>query len=219
MYFLKSFAYAGIAVVAFAVVAGGDRAARRPAGLIGRRRLGRRLLRRPEPVRRPVEQIFFYRSTKFVMRPAIPIGLAIVALHCMPFFSVKWGVADDRVLPTSGSARQVGNQLRTDFADDLATNVTVVIPDAAGCHGRRAGSLRSAALAGARCVVGVRAGWHVRRRLAGRTALGGNRDARDGSAFLTVGSTAPLFSPASDTQLDRLHAVAGPGSHRPLREP
>ncbi len=34
---------------------------------------------------------------------------------------------------------------------------------------------------------------------------------KDGSAFLTVGSTAPLFSEASETQLDRLHAVAGPG--------
>ena len=37
---------------------------------------------------------------------------------------------------------------------------------------------------------------------------------KDGSAFFTVGSTAPLFSPASETQLDRLHAVAGPaGQH------
>ena len=34
---------------------------------------------------------------------------------------------------------------------------------------------------------------------------------KDGSAFLTVGSTAPLFSEASETQLDRLRAVAGPG--------
>jgi RND superfamily putative drug exporter len=32
----------------------------------------------------------------------------------------------------------------------------------------------------------------------------------DGSAFLTVGSTAPSFSQASETQLDRLHAVTGP---------
>jgi RND superfamily putative drug exporter len=32
----------------------------------------------------------------------------------------------------------------------------------------------------------------------------------DGSAFLTVDSTAPLFSQASDTQLKRLHEVAGP---------
>src|SRR4029078_7423116 len=33
---------------------------------------------------------------------------------------------------------------------------------------------------------------------------------KDGSAFLTVGSTAPLFSDASETQLDRLHAVTPP---------
>jgi len=32
----------------------------------------------------------------------------------------------------------------------------------------------------------------------------------DGSAFLSVGSTAPLFSDASESQLDALHAVAGP---------
>jgi RND superfamily putative drug exporter len=33
----------------------------------------------------------------------------------------------------------------------------------------------------------------------------------EGSAFLSVGSTAPLFSDASETQLDALHGVAGPG--------
>ena len=80
MYFLKSFAYAGIAVVAFAAVAA---VMVTPAAIVllgGRldsldvRRLGRRLLRRPEPARRPVEQMFFYRSTKFVMRHAIAIG-------------------------------------------------------------------------------------------------------------------------------------------------
>jgi putative drug exporter of the RND superfamily len=39
---------------------------------------------------------------------------------------------------------------------------------------------------------------------------------KDGSAFFTVGSTAPLFSEASETQLDRLHAVAGPGGQHVL---
>jgi RND superfamily putative drug exporter len=38
---------------------------------------------------------------------------------------------------------------------------------------------------------------------------------KDGSAFLTVQSTAPLFSQASETQLDRLHAVAPPAG-RPV---
>src|SRR5207253_5025931 len=37
---------------------------------------------------------------------------------------------------------------------------------------------------------------------------------KDGSAFMTVGSTAPLFSDASESQLDRLRAVAPPvGQH------
>jgi RND superfamily putative drug exporter len=33
---------------------------------------------------------------------------------------------------------------------------------------------------------------------------------KDGSAFLTVGSDAPLFSPASESQLDQLRAVSTP---------
>jgi RND superfamily putative drug exporter len=50
------------------------------------------------------------------------------------------------------------------------------------------------------------------------TFAGGNRvgppvgptGVANGSAFLTVSTTAPLYSQASNTQLDRLHQVAGP---------
>src|SRR5215211_7019673 len=108
MYFLKSFAYAGIAVVAFAAVAAivvapaaiallGDR-----LDSLDARRLGRWVFRRDEPVRKPIEQNFWYRSTKLVMRRAIPIGLAIVALLLAlgaPFLGIKWGFPDERVLP------------------------------------------------------------------------------------------------------------------------
>ena len=93
------------------------------------------MLGRPEPVRRPVEQQFWYRSTKFVMRRAVPIGLAVVALLMLlgaPFLGVRWGFPDDRVLPKSASAHQVGDQLRSDFANNSATAVTVVIPDSNG---------------------------------------------------------------------------------------
>ena len=219
MYFLKSFAYAGIAVVAFAAVAAvvvtpaaivllGDR-----LDSLDVRRLGRRLLRRPEPVRRPVEQTFFYRSTKFVMRHAIPIGLAIIALLLIlgaPFLGIKWGFPDDRVLPDSASARQVGDQLRSDFAVNSATNVTVVIPDMTGVTpdelGRYAAQLSQVPDVSS---VSAPGGTFVGGSLVGppsaATAI------KDGSAFFTVGSTAPLFSQASETQLDRLHAVAGPG--------
>jgi uncharacterized membrane protein YdfJ with MMPL/SSD domain len=69
------------------------------------------------------------------MRQAIPVGVAIIALLlCLgaPFLGIKWGFPDDRVLPASLSAREVGDQLRNDFAVDSARNVTVVIPDASG---------------------------------------------------------------------------------------
>jgi putative drug exporter of the RND superfamily len=224
MYFLKSFAYAGIAVVAFAATAALVVTPAAIALLGGRldsldvRRLGRRLRRRPEPVQRPVERTFWYRLAKFVMRRAVPIGLAIVALLValgIPFLGVKWGFPDDRVLPPSSSARQVGDQLRTDFADNLATNVMVVIPDTAGVTPNELGSY-AAQLSRVLDVSSVSApgGTFVNGVLVGppsaATAIS------QASAFLTVGSTAPLFSQASETQLDRLHAVPGPGGRHAL---
>ena len=220
MYFLKSFAYAGIAVVAFAAVAA---VMVTPAAIVllgGRldyldvRRLGRRLLRRPEPTRRSVEQMFFYRSTKFVMRHAIAIGLTIIALLLIlgaPFLGIKWGFPDDRVLPDSASARQVGDQVRTAFAVNSATNVTVVIPDLTTVTpdelGRYAAQLSKVPDVSS---VSAPGGTFVAGSLVG-PASSTAAAIKDGSAFLTVGSTAPLFSQASEIQLQRLHAVTGPG--------
>ena len=224
MYFLRSFAYAGIAVVAFvgiaavtvtpaAIVLLGDR-----LDSLDVHRLMRRLLRQGEPVQRPVEQTFFYRLAAFVMRRAIPIGLALVALLVAvgsPFLGAKWGLPDDRVLPTSSSARQIGDDLRTDFADGLATNVTVVIPDAAGLTTAELGRY-AAQLSQVPDVSSASApdGSFVAGRLVGppsaATAM------RDGSAFLTVASSAPLFSHASETQLDRLQAIRGPAGRHAL---
>ncbi|MCW2655081.1 MAG: putative superfamily drug exporter [Mycobacterium sp.] len=218
MYFLRSFAYAGIAVVAFAAVAA-ILVAPAAIALLGPRldaldlhRLIRRLLRRPEPTPRPVEQTFWYRVAKFAMGHAIPIGLAIVALLValgLPFFGVKWGVPDDRVLPTSSSSRQVGDQLRTDFADDLATNVTVVIPDSVGVTPEEMGRYATE-LSRVPDVSSVSApvGTFVHGAPAGPPLAAAAM--KEVNAFLTVTSRAPLFSQVSQTQLDRLHAVPGP---------
>ena len=127
-----------------------------------------------------------------------------------PFLGVKWGFPDDRVLPSSATARQVGDELRNDFAVNSATDVNVVIPDMSGLTPDGAGRLRRGAVARTGRVVGVVAGRHV-----SSTALWSGRESaatglKDGSAFLTVNSTAPLYSQASETQLDRLHAVTTP---------
>ncbi|KLO26241.1 MMPL family transporter [Mycobacterium haemophilum] len=218
MYFLKSFAYAGVASVAFvatssivltpaAIVLLGPR-----LDALDVRRLVRRVLRRPDPVHKPVEQLFWYRSSKFVMRRWVPIGLAVIALLALlgfPFTGVNWGFPDDRVLPRSASSHQVGDRLRTGFAHDTATAVPVVVPDARGLNPADLDTY-AAALSRVAEVSAVSA--------PGGTFVGGNRvgppaaatGLAHGSAFLTVDSSAPLFSQASDTQLQRLHAVAGP---------
>jgi putative drug exporter of the RND superfamily len=218
MYFLKSFAYAGIAVVSFAAVAAIVVA---PAAIVllgerldalDTRRLFRWLLRRPEPTRKPVEQMFWYRSTKFVMRRSIPISIVIVTLLLLlgaPFLGIKWGFPDDRVLPQSASAREVGDDLRNDFAVDSSTNVTVVLPDAADVTPTELDGY-AAALSKVVDVSSVSApgGTFVDGRPAGPPAAATGM--KDGSAFLTIGSTAPLFTEASDTQLDAVHAISTP---------
>jgi putative drug exporter of the RND superfamily len=219
-YFLKSFAYAGVAVVTLAATASivvtpaaitllGDR-----LDLLDIRRLLRRTLGRPDPSPKPVEQTFWYRLPTFVMRHAVPIGAAIVALLLVlgaPFLGVKWGFPDDRMLPSSTSGREVGDELRNDFAVNPLTNITVVIPDADGVSTDDF-SHYAAALSKVSDVSSVSSpgGTFVDGRLVGPpTAPTG---VQDGSAFLTATSTVPLFSDESARQLDGLRAVTTPAN-------
>jgi putative drug exporter of the RND superfamily len=223
MYFLKSFAYAGVATVAFVATAS---IVITPAAIVllgpridalDVRRLLRRVLGRAEPVHKPVEQLFWYRSSKFVMRRWLPVGLAVIALLLLlglPFISVKWGFPDDRVLPPSASSHQVGDRLRTGFARDSATVVPIVVPDAHGLNpadlDKYAADLsRVPDVSAATDPTGTFVDGHRVGPPAAATGLA------DGSAFLTVSSTAPLFSQSNDTQLTRLHQVAGPAG-RPV---
>ncbi|MGV1088166.1 MAG: MMPL family transporter [Mycobacterium sp.] len=218
MYFLRSFAYSGIATVAFAAAAA---VIVTPAAIVvlgsrldsfDIRRLIRRVLGRTEPAPKPVERQFWYRSTKFVMRRAIPVGLVIVALLLLlgsPFLRIKFGNPDDRVLPPSASAHQVGDHLRNDFASDFNSGVSIVIPEADGASpvefDRYAADLSRVADVS---LVSAPGGTFVGGQKVGPPSA--PTGVADGSAFLSVRSTAPLYSEASKTQLDRLHAVAGP---------
>ncbi|OMB94934.1 hypothetical protein A5733_01620 [Mycobacterium sp. NS-7484] len=218
MYFLKSFAYAGIAVVALAAFAAVVVAPAAIALLGDRldaydvRRFVRRILGRPEPVPKPVEQTFWYRMSKRVMRRSVPIGIGVVALLLLlgaPFLGIKWGFPDDRVLPSSASARQVGDELRNDFAVDSSTAVTVVLPDITALPpaeiDRYAADLSRAT---GEVSVSAPGGTFVDGRRVGPPSSG--TGIADGSAYLTVASHEPLFSDASEAQLDALHAVPAP---------
>jgi putative drug exporter of the RND superfamily len=222
MHFLKSFAYAGVATVTFAAAAAivvtpaalvllGDR-----LNSLDVRRLARRVLGRSEPQPMPVEQRFWYRSASCVMHKAVPLGLAGVTLLLLlgaPFLSVRWGFPDDRVLPRSASAHQVGDQLRRDFVNNSDTAVTVVVPDTNGVSAsdfdRYAADLsRVPDVSNVSAPTGTFVDGN---RIGPPSAPAGQIP---GSAFLTVDSSAPLFSDRSEAQLDRLHAVEGPaGRH------
>jgi RND superfamily putative drug exporter len=220
MYFLKSFAYAGVAVVVFAA---GAALVVTPAAitLLGERvdtsrtrSVFRRLFRRPPtaaPV--PAEHLFWYRSTKVVMRHAVPLGVAVVAFLVLlgtPFLGARWGFPDERVLPRSAMAHEVGDQLRSDFGSDAGASVTIVIPAAAGVSPEEVAGY-SAELSTVPQVPWVSSaeGSFVAGQRRGPPS--GPSGAAGGSAFLTVASTAPLMSHESDVQLDRLHAVPPPG--------
>jgi RND superfamily putative drug exporter len=216
MYFLKSFAYAGIAVVALAAAAA---VVVTPAVIV---LLGDRVLRtwrgRPQAAAQPAETTVWYRSAKAVMRHSVPLTVAVIALLVtlgIPFAGVNWGFSDERVLPDTQSARQVGDELRGGFATDVLTDVVVVLPDAAGLAPADLDRY-AAALSDVLDVSFVSAPGGTFRNglLVGLPSAATGLTAE--SAFMTVGSVAPLYSPASEAQLDRLHAVAAPGGHQAL---
>ncbi|MCC3316406.1 MMPL family transporter [Nocardia africana] len=140
MYFLKSFAYAGVAVVAAAAVAS---IVILPAALVllgdrinswNLRVAIRKLFGRAEPAPRPEQESGWYRTVTWVMRRALPVSLAIIAVLLAvgaPFLGVKFGYPDDRVLPAGSTSRAVGDELRADFpAVNSGTGTTIVLPGA-----------------------------------------------------------------------------------------
>jgi RND superfamily putative drug exporter len=138
VYFLRSFAYAGLAVVGLATLAA---LVLLPAllTLLGPRvdaldlRAGiRRLLRRSAPAPRPLEQSFWYRFATAVMRRALPVAFlvtAVLVLLGLPFTQAHFAYPDDRVLPTSAQAHQVGDDLRSGFGSNASSTIFVVAPD------------------------------------------------------------------------------------------
>ena len=84
----------------------------------------------------------------------------------------------------------------------------IVVPDASGLSPAISTDMPRP-VPGSRRVGGDAPDGDVRRRKPGRTTGRADRVGRR-QRILTVSSTAPLFSPAYDTQLNRLHAVPGP---------
>jgi putative drug exporter of the RND superfamily len=130
IYFLRSFAYAGVGVT---VLAAASALLVLPAALAV---LGHRVNAGHVPGIRPVrsaESPFWGRLAAGVMRrpiiAAAPV-IAVLLLLATPLLKVTFGTPDDRVLPTSAASHQVGDILRNDFATKPDVIDLVITPAA-----------------------------------------------------------------------------------------
>jgi RND superfamily putative drug exporter len=126
LYFLRSFAYAGIAVVLLAL-AGSILSLPALLAVLGQRvnslRIGKRRVERAE------SEGAWHRIATFVMRRPIPIataGVVFLVLLGLPFLRANFGIPDDRVLPTSAQSRQASEILRAEFSGNNAEGFGVV---------------------------------------------------------------------------------------------
>ena len=138
LYFLRSFAYAGIGVVLISVVAAVVVLPALLTVLGGRVNSGRLpwAKNRPPAAASPLAG----RLADLVMRrpllTAVPV-VAILLLLASPLLHVGFGTPDDRVLRSDTSSRAVGDVLRAEFPASSATAIDVVTEAAVPTTGLR----------------------------------------------------------------------------------
>ncbi len=177
-FFLRSFAYAGIATVTLAVLAA---VFVLPAllAVLGPRVNRFRVLRGATEV---ADHGFWFRWSAFVMARPWPIligGVALLVALGLPFFRVTFGQTDDRVLPASSQSAQAGQLLRDKFDARESDPLTVVGPSSTASTS--AVTMYATALSKVGGVSRVDAVDRVlRRRCSGRTVDPGQRTLRRG---------------------------------------
>ncbi len=114
LYFLRSFAYGGIGVIVVAMVISVVALPALLAVLGPRVDAWRVFKHRPKEVG---DGGWHRVATSVMKRPgAVAVaGIALLLALGLPFLSVEWGTADDRVLPEANEARVASEILRTDF--------------------------------------------------------------------------------------------------------
>ncbi|WP_369200947.1 MMPL family transporter [Streptomyces sp. PU-14G] len=212
-FFLRSFAYAGIGVVAIAALAALLIVPALLAVLGERVNKGR--LPWADAVRRPEAPLWRRVAATVMRRPALtglPV-LAVLLLAASPLLGATFGSPDERVLPETAESRQVSTVLQQDFAGNDAASIALVTEESAG---KRAVARYAADVSKLEGVVRVRSatgtwaeGHAVRKPDASAASF-----ERDGIHRLTVTTkTTPASDAAADLVRD-IRAMPGPdGAH------
>jgi RND superfamily putative drug exporter len=219
LYFLRSFAYAGIAAVLFAALGA---VLVLPAALaalgpridsLDLRRPLRRLLRLPAPHPTALDEGFWSRIAHVVMRRPIPVATAVIALllvAALPFGSVVFGLPDDRVLPKDAAAFQVAQTMREDYPGRESTSLNVVAPQAEGDDGKLAAYAAAlSAVDGVERVDAATGSWVAGRQVAPPGPESGPLRA-DGGTFLRVVPAVESYGPEGEQLVRQVRDVPSP---------
>ena len=207
LYFLRSFAYAGIAVVVLAMLAS---IITLPAllAVLGHRVNSRRT-RRSATVGAEATSGFWHRVATAVMRRPLPIALGVTALLILlgaPFLRLSVGLPDERVLPETSEARQVSERIQTGFQGDSAETFPIVIEQADDPAELAAYATDVSMIDGVARVEGPD-GVYQDGDVVVEAAPGSNRYASDGAAWLAVVPSVELQSGAGEQLVEDIRAI------------
>ena len=213
LYFLKSFAYAGVSAVVFALIGAlvvlpaalaalGER-----VNSLDLRKPVRRLLRMQPPRVKSLDEGFWHRVAVTVMKRPIGVGMAVVVLLLVlgaPFRNVVFSLPDDRVLPRSAGAQEVSQTVREEFPGKEAFALPIIV--------RPATSPAAYAIALSK-VSGVdRVDAASGRYVAGRRVAAGIPSYTNSVATrLAVVPDVEPFGPEGEALVSRLRQVPAPG--------
>jgi RND superfamily putative drug exporter len=213
--FLRSFAYAGIAV---AIIAALGAVIALPAllAVLGRN-VDRWVLFRHGA--KPTDEGIWHRVATFVMRRPVPVATIVVLVLIvlgLPFFRIVFGLPDDRVLPASATSAQVHADIRERFGSGEASALQVVstrlAPD--DLPGQIASyATRLSALPGVARVDAVTGSYAAGRQLVGPNDASTRFLARDGDRRATWWSVVPAVeanSPAGEHLVHEVRALEAP---------
>lgn len=206
--FLRSFAYAGIAVVALAALGA---VVALPALLAV---LGKRVDKLSVRKQKPADSNgVWHRIAMAVMRRPLPIATAAVLLLValgLPFLRVNLVQSDDRVLPASSEARQVGDLLRAEFDSFESAAIQVVAPAISGEETVHQYSVGLSSLDGV-ARVDSSTGSYIDGGVVAPPGLGHARFSAEGGTYWSVIPAVNPGSEAAEDLVTSVRALQAPG--------
>ncbi|BBA96354.1 putative integral membrane protein [Actinacidiphila reveromycinica] len=214
-YFLRSFGYAGVGVVAIAALSALFVMPPLLAVLGHRVNSGRLPWARSAPAGARVS--VWARLARFVMRrpalTALPV-LAVLLVAASPLLGISFGTPDERVLPTDAQSRQVSTALQQDFDGDDATAMQIMVDRQVAPAALESYATRLSRLAGVARVETSAATYAGGRRSAAAAGSAGLGRA-DAQRITVVTSAAPRSDAAQDL-VRQARALAPPAGTHPL---